>query len=56
MFGNVYVLLDDTGKEKYTKTYYSEDPIEFTDLNSKGRGVYCSVNTFEATEEQMKEK
>jgi len=56
MFGNVYVLLDDTGKEQYTKTYYTEDPIEFTKLNDQGRGVYCSVNTFEATEEQMKEK
>jgi len=56
MFGNVYVLLDDTGKEQYTKTYYTEDPIEFTKLNDQGRGVYCSVNTFEATPEEMKER
>jgi hypothetical protein len=54
MFGNVYVLLDDTGKNQYTKTFY-EELASFNKLNNEWRWVYCSVNSFEATDEQMKQ-
>lgn len=52
----VYVLLHDSDKKTnpWTKTFYEEDAALFHKLNSEGWGVYCAVNDFEATDQQMK--
>lgn len=52
----VYVLLHDRDKKNnpYPATFYEEDAKMFHEHNAEGWGVYCAVNDFEATPEQMK--
>jgi len=54
MLWNVYVLFDDKKRSgNYPRTFYKEDGELFEKLNKDWRGVYCSVNDFDATPEQM---
>lgn len=54
MIGNVYVLFKDKW-EWYTKTFYEHKRDDFQKLNKDNYWVYCSVNDFEATEQEMKD-
>lgn len=50
----IYVLLDDKKRNHYTKTYYQHDKELFEKMNKDWRWVYAAVNSFAATEEEMR--
>ncbi len=57
MLWNVYFAIDDKWREgNFPKTSYRHNEKACKKLNDNGRGIYCSVNDFEATEEEMKKE
>jgi len=50
----IYVLIHDKGKVNYPQTFYEKNEALFKKRNSEGWGVYFAVNSFEATEEEMR--
>lgn len=55
MLGNVRVLHHDRDDKQAPKTFYEENKLLFQDYNKQWRWVFKTVNTFEATQEELLE-
>jgi hypothetical protein len=49
----VYVLINEKDKSVFPRTFYKHDEVVFRKANAEGWGVFCAVNDFEATADQM---
>jgi len=55
MIGNTYVAFEDNKENWPAKTFTKYDEKKLQELNRKWWGIYCTVNNFEATPEQIKD-